>query len=91
MSDVLRKLLMFGVFGALAAQARRTWGLPDVADALLRVAVVLAGTGLALGIEIAQVVLPPHIPDITDVALGASGTLLGWLVVTKAFKSTAKN
>ena len=91
-SDVLRKLLMFGVFGALATQARRTWRLPTVADMLLWVAVMLAGTGLALGIEVAQVVLPPHIPDITDVALGALGTLLGWLVVTKAFKSTtAKN
>ena len=85
-SDVLRKLLMFGGFGALATQARRTWHLPAAVDALLRVAVVFAGTGLALGIEIAQVVLPPHIPDITDVALGALGTLLGWLVATRGIQ-----
>ena len=35
------------------------------------------------GIFTAQVVLPPHVPDITDVAFGGLGAMLGALVASR--------
>ena len=81
-SDVLRKLLLFGALGAFGAKTAAAMRLPGRITGLLSAVVVLAGAGLSLGIEIAQVVLPPHVPDITDVILGGLGAAAGVAVVS---------
>ncbi len=84
-SDVLRKLILFGGFASLLtitlAPLRPS---PDIAR-LGRVVIVLVTTGLAGGIELLQVLLPPHVPDMTDVIIvgvsSACATIVTWQVV----------
>ena len=82
-SDVLRKLLLFGVLGALSAITVGTIRSPRAVRWLL-VGVALAGAaGVAGGIELAQVFLPPHVPDITDVIVETGGAAIGMLVALR--------
>jgi len=75
-SDVLRKLLLFGGLGSLLTVSVST-ALPPTPIRRIRLAlVVLVTAGLSAVIEVLQVFLPPHVPDITDVlTAGVAATL----------------
>ena len=84
-SDVLRKLILFGGFASLLTMTLAPLRpSPDIAR-LGRVVIVLVTTGLAGGIELLQVLLPPHVPDMTDVIIAgvssATATIVTWQVV----------
>jgi hypothetical protein len=80
-SDVAKKLVLFGLFGALAMKAMRSVSLPSRLRIMAGVLVALLGAGLAFGIEILQVMLPSHFPDVTDVILGGLGAAAGAALV----------
>jgi VanZ family protein len=82
-SDILRKTLLFGLFGGCCARALTALALPSRVRWLLAGGALVAAAGLAGAIELAQVFLPPHVPDVTDVILGAVGALAGMLVVLR--------
>lgn len=76
-TQVLRKTLFFvpwGLGAGLAIQKLRWRPWPRRALWALTFAV---GAGLAVGIELLQVFLPPHVPDFTDSALCALGAVIG--------------
>lgn len=76
-SNVARKLMLFGILGWLTSETARGFSMWNTA-ARLPVACGLAG-GLftAATIEIVQAWFPPHVPDVTDVFWGALGGSLG--------------
>ena len=86
-SDSLRKVLLFGILGALVTMSIRALKAPPRVRLLLLAGSLALATGLAAAIELLQVVLPPHVPDVTDVLLGALGSAVGiavtWRVVAK--------
>ena len=82
-SEVLRKTIMFGVFATLCTRAVLALSLPATIRRLFLVVVVLIAAGLAGAIELAQVFLPPHVPDITDVILAAIGAIVGMTIVMR--------
>lgn len=82
-NQVLRKCLLFAPLGVLASLAiagttRRRWSR----TLAMGVALLLI-SGLGLGIELLQVFLPPHVPDITDVLLYAVGGAAGLLITAR--------
>jgi VanZ family protein len=88
-SDVLRKLMMFGGLGALSAITVGTIRSPRPVRWLL-LGVALAGAAaVATGIEIAQVFLPPHVPDITDLIVETAGAAIGMLVALRWMRAPA--
>jgi VanZ family protein len=88
-SDVLRKLLMFGGLGALSAITVRTINAPRAVQWLL-LAVALAGAaGVSTGIELAQVFMPPHVSDITDVLIATVSATLGMIVALRWLLASA--
>lgn len=82
MSDILRKLILFGGFAGLLTISLSTLRLSRQTFRLGRILVVLVTAGLAGGIEVVQVLFPPHVPDVTDVLLaaaaGTGATLVTW-------------
>jgi VanZ family protein len=86
-SDSLRKLLLFAGLGALLTMAITALNAPPRVRLLLLAAGLVLATGLAASIELLQVVLPPHVPDVTDVVLGALGAAAGaavtWRIVSR--------
>lgn len=79
-SQIWRKTLLFLVLGGLAGLTShlrgpggRTWG--GMALAWLAAALV------AVAVELLQLALPPHIPDLTDMLLGVAGASVGLLAV----------
>lgn len=82
-SEVLRKTLMFAVFGGLCARALTVLSLPARVRWLLLGVALAAAAGLAGAIELGQVFMPPHVPDVTDVILEAAGALIGMVIVLR--------
>jgi VanZ family protein len=87
-SDVLRKVLLWGGLGALSAVAVGTIRAPRPVIWLLRGLAIAGAAGVAGGIELAQVFLPPHVPDITDVLLGTIGAAVGMVVALRVRAGT---
>jgi VanZ family protein len=80
-SQIWRKTLLFLVLGALAGltnHLRRPGGLSPRAGMMLAWLVTAL---VAVAVELAQLALPPHIPDLTDMLLGVAGASLGLLAV----------
>jgi glycopeptide antibiotics resistance protein len=75
-SNVLRKLLLFGVLGWLAAETAAAMAIARREGGKLGVG-ILAGLAAAATIEVLQAWSPPHVPDLTDVFWGAAGGALG--------------
>ena len=50
---------------------------------LFSAAVVMLAMAVAGAIELAQVFLPPHVPDVTDVLLAAIGATIGVTIVMR--------
>ena len=78
-SNVLRKLALFGILGWLAGETLRA---ADARPRPSRLAIVgiFAGALVSAGIEIAQAWFPPHVPDLTDVFWGGLGGAIGALL-----------
>jgi VanZ family protein len=80
MSNVLRKLLLFGVLGWLAGENAAGLRKSPPASGVLVVWGLVAGLIVAAIIEMAQGWFPPHVPDVTDVVWGAvAGGLGAWI------------
>jgi hypothetical protein len=75
-SNVLRKLLLFGVLGALAGEISAV-GRKSAPARVVVAWGIAAGFLVAAIIETAQAWFPPHVPDVTDIAWGALGGGLG--------------
>jgi len=88
-SDILRKLMMFGGLGALSAITVGTIPSPRAVRWLFLGVALGGAAGVAGGIEIAQVFLPPHVPDITDVIVETAGAAIGMLVVLRWMRGPA--
>jgi VanZ family protein len=76
-SNVLRKLLLFGVLGWLAGENAMVVGNRQSAGQRPIVWGVIAGLTIAAVIEVSQAWIPPHVPDLTDVLWGAVGSGIG--------------
>lgn len=79
-SDVLKKLLLFAPLGALLALAAGSLPVPRPVRRILLTLLLLGAAGVATAIEMAQVLLPPHVPDVTDVISCTAGAAAGMLV-----------
>lgn len=88
-SDVLRKLIMFGGLGALSAITVDTIRAPRAVRWLLLGMALAGAAAVATGIEIAQVFLPPHVPDITDLIVETAGAAIGMLVALRWMRAPA--
>lgn len=77
-SQIVQKILLFGLLGALLGRAAlaAAAGRRSTRRWLLAVAFVGA-CGFGVGLEVFQAVFPPHVPDLTDAALYSLGALLG--------------
>jgi VanZ family protein len=82
LSDVMLKLLLFGSLGALLARGLAAGWTSPSRRRLWHAAAVMVCAALALTIELLQVYLPPHVADVTDVLLAASGAWLGIMAVS---------
>lgn len=70
---------IFALIGAFLTLGIRQLQLPRGLVRLALFAAVCFAVCLALGIELCQVLLPPHVADITDVLLSSAGAVLGML------------
>lgn len=70
---------LIGAFSTLAVQSLQL--SPALRQFALAGALMLSFC-VALGIELCQVVLPPHVPDITDVIISSVGAALGMFAAT---------
>jgi glycopeptide antibiotics resistance protein len=82
-SEILRKIFFFAPLGALLAMSARPLPLPVAIRRALLVLLLLLAAALGTGIELAQVFLAPHIPDVTDVLLYTIGAGLGMMVTVR--------
>jgi len=80
-SEMLRKTLLFVPLGGLLALSLRAWRPAAACSPLFLAAACLAGALWALGIELLQVWLPPHVADLTDALLCTLGTVVGLLTI----------
>jgi glycopeptide antibiotics resistance protein len=80
-SQMLRKLLMFGILGSLLAGSPRQQKA-KASNKIFLAAAVLGAALFAAAIEVLQLWLPPHVPDFTDVMFGILGVSVGLVVVT---------
>jgi VanZ family protein len=78
-ANVARKLILFGVFGWISYHplGPKRFAANHLAMVACGVVIGIVSAGI---VEIAQVWLPPHVPDFTDVVLGAVGGGLGMTV-----------
>jgi VanZ family protein len=81
--QILWKGGIFALMGAGLTMAVERLRLASRLRAIALAGVILASAGIALGIEICQVVLPPHVPDVTDVIISTGGAALGMFTALK--------
>lgn len=86
-TQLLRKTLFFAPLGALFAFSLKNVQGP--ARWLLRGVLLAAAFALAMGIELAQVFLPSHTPDLTDAMLCFLGAAGGMGVATRLVGAAA--
>jgi glycopeptide antibiotics resistance protein len=83
LSGVMRKFLWFAPLGAMFAAAIFQRPLPPLYRRALLALATMAITGVALAVEVGQVLLPDKVADSTDVLLTAAGGLAGLLIVSR--------
>ncbi len=72
-TDITRKLLLFGILGFLWAGWIRSFRLSHAAGMVAATFALLYGVALATGIELCQAAFPPHVPDASDVLIAMTG------------------
>ena len=80
LSEILRKMLWYAPLGAMLAMAVSAMTTQRTVRRVLGWLSVLVAAGVSTSIEMIQVLLPPHVPDVTDVMLCAAGAALGVLI-----------
>jgi hypothetical protein len=88
-SEVLRKMLCFAPLTGMLSLAIRLFQPPPRARPVLQGLAFAAAVGVALVIEMLQVLFPPRIPDITDVLLCSLGAALGMWIAVRILKIPA--
>jgi VanZ family protein len=83
-SEILRKGLLFAPLGAFFALAPARLSVPHPIRRILLCIALLATTGVATSIEMAQVFLAPRVPGSTDVILYTVGARVGMFVTLRA-------
>jgi VanZ family protein len=69
--------------GALLALAVVALPVPAAIRRILLAGFLLVVVGIGASIEMAQVFLPPHVPDISDVILYTAGAAIGMLIALR--------
>jgi glycopeptide antibiotics resistance protein len=87
--EVLRKGLLFAPLGGLLAVAVLRSSIPVAARRWMWALIGCIAFVWATGIEIFQVLLPPHVPDLTDVVLCTGGAVVGMLVAIRLHEHRA--
>ena len=82
-SDILKKVLFFVPFGAALALAAGALSVPPSIRRIMLAGLVVAAAGFATSIEMVQVVLKDHVPDVTDTMLYTTGAAIGLFVVVR--------
>ncbi|NQU22400.1 MAG: VanZ family protein [Candidatus Nealsonbacteria bacterium] len=82
-SEVLKKTLFYAPLGVLAALVIGPMRIRRTTRWLLMLVAVAAAAGVSTAIEMAQVFLPPRVPDVTDVILCTAGATVGLLVTMR--------
>jgi len=80
-NEAYRKLMLFGILGGLLAAAVRGFAAGSTRRRIPILTAALAGLLIAIGIELTQLWLPPHIPDWSDLVLSFAGCEVGLLAM----------
>jgi VanZ family protein len=86
-SDVVRKLLLFGGFASLLTVSVSTAAPTAPIRRIGMALVVLVTAGLSAGIEVLQIFFPAHVPDMTDVITAGIAATLGGRITGLALRS----
>jgi len=81
--DALKKVLFFAPLGALLALAVVPLSVTHSVRRILLAVLLLAVAGMGVSIEMAQLFLLPHMPDVTDVILYTAGAAIGMVVTLR--------
>jgi len=81
--EVPKKLLLYALLGAMLAWAAMPLRAPRPIRRLFLAMLLAGAAGVALLIEMLQVFLPPHVPDVSDVILCTAGAAIGMLVTLR--------
>jgi len=82
-SEILKKGLFYGPLGAFFALAVVPLAVPRPIRRILLAGLLMVAAGIATSIEMAQVFLPPHVPDVTDVILCTAGAAVAMFVTAR--------
>jgi glycopeptide antibiotics resistance protein len=88
--DALKKVLLFAPLGGLFALAVAPLSVPRPVRRIVLAGLLLVVAGIGTAIEMAQSLLMPHVPDVTDVILYTAGAAMGMLLITPAARRQAK-
>ncbi|MFH1924467.1 MAG: VanZ family protein [Planctomycetota bacterium] len=91
LSDVVKKLLFCAPLGALFGLAVMPLSVPLPIRRILLALLLMVAAGVGASIEMMQVFLPPHVPEITDVILYTVGAAIGMLVTVQMAGRQAKD
>jgi glycopeptide antibiotics resistance protein len=80
---VLRKVLFFAPLGALLSLTVLSPSIPSRVRRTLLAVLLGIAAGVGVLVELAQVYVSPHRPDVTDVILYTAGAALGMLVTVR--------
>ncbi|MHB8973869.1 MAG: VanZ family protein [Pirellulaceae bacterium] len=86
-SQLLKRCLLFAVLGTFLTKAVESVPASRRMRHILLAASLLAVAGLGFAIEMAQVLLLPYIPDITDVFLYVIGAAIGIVITRRVLHS----
>ncbi len=81
--EVLKPVSIYAPLGALLAMAVAPLSIPPAVRRLFLAFLLMAAAGVAASIEMAQVFLPPHVADVTDVLLCTAGAAIGMFVTAR--------
>ena len=82
-SDILKKVLLFVPLGVALALAARALSVPPSIRRIVLALLLVAAAGFATSIEMAQVILKDHVPDVTDTMLYTTGAAIGLFVAVR--------
>jgi VanZ family protein len=77
--EVATKVLLWAPLGAMFSLAVEGLCVPAAIRRMLLAALLVVAAGIGVSMEMAQVFLLPHVPDLTDVILYTAGTAAGML------------
>jgi glycopeptide antibiotics resistance protein len=88
--DALKKVLLFAPLGGICALGVVPLSVPRPVRRILLAGLLLVVAGIGTTIEMAQLFLMPHVPDVTDVILYTAGAAIGMLLITPVARRQAK-